>query len=59
MSTPALDLFIVCISDRFDKKDYKMYSKCEKLIIAAAKGDENNCLMKGITSTIGADFNGE
>ncbi len=53
----ALDLFITCVSDRFDQPGYKTYSNVQNLLLKAAKSEDYSEELQFVQSFCGSDFN--
>jgi hypothetical protein len=52
----AIDVLVTTLKDRFDQKDFVMYSQCEQVLLKAAKGEEAEKELENIIMFYGADF---
>lgn len=53
----AINMIVMCITDRFDQPGYKVYSEVEQLLLKACKEAEFDSELKSVCSFYKDDFN--
>lgn len=53
----AVDMIVICITDRFNQPGYRVYSEVEQLLLKACKREDFDSELKSVSSFYKNDFN--